>query len=91
MHVRAGLCQPVFCAKRVSRLTHRSGAVTSFPAFPLLGNLSLDWEVLHPLGKIWVFQESRDFLKKLFFSESYRVNLWSFQLLSRVDKYHDFS
>ena len=63
-----GLCQPVICANRVSRLAHRSGALISFPAFPLLGSLSLDCKFQHSLGKIRVFQEPRDFLRKLFFS-----------------------
>ena len=35
--------------------------------FPLLGNLSLDWEFQHPLGKIWGIEESRDFLGKWHF------------------------
>ena len=32
----------------------------------------------------------KGFFKEIVFSVSYRVNLWSFQLLGRVDKYHDF-
>ena len=32
-----------------------------------MGNLSLDWEFQHLLGKIWGIEESRDFLEKWHF------------------------
>jgi len=37
--------------------------------FPLLRSLSLDCEFQHLLGKIWGFEESRDFLGKSDFLE----------------------